>query len=818
MTTLREALVRLGRHRSSAILIVLVLALTIGASGAIFSVAHAVLLRGLPYPHADRLVMAAIGGPSWSPAMLQAVEAGNSIFDAMAGIHERRVSLSGTGTPAVIRLEAVSLSYFGLLGAAPIAGGLWGPEHDVPAPTAAVAVISSTLGRQIFGDAGAAVGRPLFLDGTRVTIVGVMPQGFASPIGRADIWVPLRFASAIGASGAVAERPWSRWFEVIGRLRDAVPPAEASARFEADARRAMAALPGADQALGSRWNARVTPLNEALGSPRLRRAALLLLGSVLLLLLLACANLAGLQLIAAANRRREFAVRAAIGASPRRLAALTAAEVLLLIGAGAAAGLLVQSWIVDALRRMSSAPDGSFGLRSAELLPATATGGIGAFAGVAVSAAVTAVFVAAPPLVAASRRNGSADLRVNPSAAPGFSRMGSGRVAATLVAAEIALALVVLASAALMVLSIRSLWAEDRGFDPRQVVAVELVPPAQRSEGASLAALHAALVQQASAMPGVETASVASCAPGVGRCRRTSVGSVDGEPLPGGRVTVGVTFTAGNHFDLLRARIVRGRPFDARDSAGSPRAVIVNESAARRLWPGQDPVGRRLSLSFANRLNTEDREVVGVVEDIRYDAVEAEPLPDVYVPGSQFSWPSTTLFVRTAAGQPFSRTALRAAIDAVDSDIAIADVASLEDRLARGFTTQRMLANTLAVFAVSALVLAVTGLYGLVANAVTNGRREIGVRLALGATRGRIAGLMARRLGWLLVPAMAAGLAGAGAAARALAAFLHGVAPGDPRVFAGVAALLAAAVAAAAAFPVLSAVRTDPAGVLRDSG
>jgi predicted permease len=361
-----------------------------------------------------------------------------------------------------------------------------------------------------------------------------------------------------------------------------------------------------------------------------------------------------------------------------------------------------------------------------------------------------------------------------------------------------------------------NLWSQDRGFQAEGVLTLRMEVPPPRYDAAGLRAVYARLIERLAPLPGIDNVSVSNCIPGEGRCRRTNVREVDGRLLDSQRSpTVGVNYISARHFDLLRTPLLRGRGFDDRDSPGSPLTIIVNESAAARLWPGEDAVGRRLALYFADGMNTESREVVGVVHNVQFEPVETDPQPDVYLPATQIAWGASALLLRLHPGSRVSMDDVRAGIADVDADIAVHDVAPLTSRLGAGFAIERLLTAVLATLAAAALTLAAIGIHGLVAHAVGRSLREVGIRMALGASRGHVVRLIVGRAGTVLGLGLATGVLAALVTGRVLSAFLFGVGPRDPSTLAGILLLVAAALVVALAGPLRRAALVDPAIVLR---
>jgi hypothetical protein len=452
-----------------------VLALALGATSAVFTIVNALLLRRAPYPDADRLLVAAIGSRSWSPAMLRAFETANTTFDRIAGVHERAATLTTGDAIDVIRLEAVTSQYFEMLGIRPPIGAVSGSFDDPRASP--LALISSALWHRTLGRRPDVLGRRITIDERPFEVAGVLPHGFRGLVGRTDVWIPLEHVRTLDATPG-PPRPWSRWFEVIGRVRKKLTITQALASFDVESRAAMHTLPGADAALGRNWRATLTPLAAARGDGRLSRASGVLAAAVATVLVLAAFTLGALQVVTVLGRARELAVRRAVGGSSLDLVALIAAEVGLVLAAASAGAVVARRWMVDALVARRPGPTG-FGISSAELVPANLSELDLASSGIIVAGAVLAGFlilvlsILALPGSDVSRVLGATAL--SPGPAPWRTRRGL--VAAELVSAQVAMAVLLLSTAGLMGRSAWNLWSQDRGFDPDGVMTVRIEPP-----------------------------------------------------------------------------------------------------------------------------------------------------------------------------------------------------------------------------------------------------------------------------------------------------------------------------------------------------
>jgi predicted permease len=789
----------------------LLLACGLGAAAAIFTLVNALVFKPLPFPDPDRLVAARVGGRSWSPFMLEAIEREATAFAGLAGVQARTATLTGERRPLQIRLESVSASYFALLGARPVVGRLFTADEDRRGvPPAGVAVLGHGLALRRFGSAEGAVGESLMVDGRRLTIVGVLPASFGGVTTGTDLWSPLAATRWLEGSDAEPERITSRWFEVIGRIGPGFGLDEARARFAVDARRGIEQLPNW-QAMFGDPRMSLVPLAETRSIARLTTVAIVLLAGSGLLVLMAVSNLAGLQIARAAGRRREFGVRLALGATRWSLVRLIARDAAIVVCAGVAGALALRGGIIDLLIAMRPAMPG-FGLAAADPFTSHALAFDARLAAALVGSAVFAwlAIVFWPAMSALRADFDAAQGRV--SLVTGSRRTYAARA---LIAAELAVATVLVIGAGLMARSALVLAAHDRGFSPRGVWTARLAMPSSGYDPAATASFYEQLVTNIRATPGVRSAGIASCAPGVGRCRQTNVRRVDGAEFPEGKhPTVGAHFVTTGLFRTIGARIVAGRDFDGRDTPGAAPTAIISDALASRLWPGQPAVGRRLALYFANGYFTEDREVVGIVRSIEYDAVEVQTPGDVYLPASQAAW-SGIVFVRTdpAVGRPDE--IVDQSVAAMDPSIVVFDAATMEQRLAAGLGDERFVTVTLGVYAAAALVLAGLGVYTMVRLSVARRTREFGIRVAIGATRGRITRDVVSSV---VLPGMAGTAAGVLAAwwlVQALATVLYGVTPRDPVTFGFAVVLLMVSVITAAAGPALQAARTDPISALR---
>jgi putative ABC transport system permease protein len=822
---IRHAVRSLRRSPGFSLTAIVTLGLGLGANAAIFSVLDAALLRPLPYPESDRIVTLHIlgreseaGEPDlfpWSYPKFERFRTASSSFSEVAGYGTTNLNLSSPDGPERLEAELVSAGYFSVLGLQAVRGRLLLPGEDARSGEPAVVVLSHGLWQRRFGADSALVGSDLRLNGRSLTVIGIAPAGFRGLSGNADVFVPISLAPVFEYPSILTQAA-NHWFLAIGKLR----PGRTLAAAELDAAAAGVIVDREHrfpEQQGS-WSAMARPLDAARVDPGFRRSVLLLWGAVGLVLLIACVNLTSLLLVRTVARRREIAVRLALGARRGRLVRQVLTESLMLSLAGFGLALLLAQAGVGLLLRLGpgraiEGPGVSF------LFDPSSVHLSGRVALVCFGLSLlAALLVGLIPALQASRPGLTTDLKAGGGAGTGTHRR---RPAAQqiLVVAEVALALVLLAGAGLLTKSFARLHALDPGFEPKRVLTLRYSGAAGDFAVRDGPAFREAVVTRLAALPGVHSASVGWCAPLTSRCSTSVINRVDGQEfkIGSGSVAVGLHPATPDHFRALGIPVLRGRVFTAADRVGAPRVVIINETAAARQWPGQDPVGRRLAAA-AGFFSGGDSSatVIGVVKDVRYGAMDSEAMPDLYFPGYQIRFGGFgTIFVRTS-GEP---TAVRAAVErevrALDPALPLYNVMTMEERAGAALSRQRFSTTLLAVFALLALVLAAIGLYGTMAFSVAQRTREIGLRMALGAD----APIVLRKvLGQGLALAgvgIGLGLAGAVALQRVIAGMLYEVEPTDPLTLAGVSALMAVAALLAALLPARRATRVDPMEALK---
>ena len=691
-------------------------------------------------------------------------------------------------------MGSVTDNFFATLGVRPAAGRAFAPQEGVPGGPRAV-MLSFALAQRQFGGAAAAVGQAVQLNGASYQVVGVMPSGFGFPE-RSDLWIPLTvpmtFESFAPFRGYIPSR-------ALARLADGVSLEAAAARM-GDVWRALPdemRADYADEALNP-----LDPLQRDLVGGR-RTALLVLLGATGLLLLIACGNVTSLLLARGALRRREMAVRAALGASRGRLVRQLVLESLLLSLAGTAAGLLVAAAGLGVVRALL--PQGL-----SAMAPVALDLRVLAFA--TLLAVVTGLVFGLWPAFGAARADAAETMKSGGAAS---TRHGARRLRAVLIVGELAVALTLLIGAGLMLKSFHALVTLDPGFRPDRVATLELAM--SRAPMSRRLALLDGIVQRLSAMPGIEAAGVINDLP-LGPVRGISLNlRPEGRPPewnangPYARML----FASPGFFRALDISLLRGRLMQPSDDSLAPHVVVINATMAQQYWPGEDALGKRMNDFGAPGAPEQYRTVVGIVADVREASLEREPTPQMYFPIYESPPVAAALVVRGVLPAQQLFTAMRAVVRELDPNQPVYNVRTMDDVRSASVAVRRTNTMLITAFGAVALLLAMVGVYGVVAYSVAQRGREMGIRAALGATRADLVRLVMTEGGAMALAGVALGLAGAWAFARALRSLLFGVGPLDPMTFAGAAALLALLALAATVTPARRAARSNPVEVIR---
>ena len=797
---LRYALRRLGRSPGFAVVAVITLAVGIGASTAIFSAVNPVLFRALPYPAAERLAVVADRSGDGLPVEVafgnyRELAARARSFESSAAFKAWQPTLAGKLEPERLSGERVGAGFFRTLGVAPAIGRDFQADDDRPGGPNVV-ILSDALWRRRFGADPTIVGQHLRLDDEDHVVIGVMPATFENVVAPlAQLWAPLQYASVFGPDS----REWGHHLRVVARLRRGTSFADASREIDRIARSPVAEftrVPWARMANGFRVTSLQADVTRAI-----KPAMLAVLGAVCLVLLIACVNVTNLLLARGAQRRAEFAMRIALGAGRGRLMRQLLTESVLLAAIGGALGLIVARVGVRALVALSPAELPRLGAIRVDAV---------AFAFAAVVTTIVGVVVGVIPAVSALRQDMGAGLQ------SAGRRMAGGhqRTRAVLVVAEVALALMLLVGAGLLLRSIQRIFAVPVGFDTPGLLTmqVQLTGEQYRSDTAK-ARYYSNVLDAVRTVPGVAAAAMTSLVPLSGdldvygaHLQRDQDAQRDGAAM---RYAV-----APEYFSTMGIPLVRGRLLDERDRLDAPRVAVVSRSFAKLAFGDDNPVGERFRLGPPRG---DWFTVVGVVGDVRQSSFDVNPPVAVYVTPLQWHWvdASMSVIVRGRGDPTGLATPVRSAIWSVDRDQPIVRVATMDALVTRSIADRRFALILFEAFGVAALLLAATGIYGVLSGGVTERVREIGVRAALGASPLDIVGLVVRHGLALAGAGLVLGLAGAMAATRAVEALLFGVSRLDATTYLGVAALLAAVALLASALPAFRAGRIDPAVTLR---
>jgi predicted permease len=797
---------------------VLTLAVGIGANTAIFSAVDAMLLRPLPFREPERLMQVSLTVPRrgdtparddapWSYPKFVVFRKAQTIFEDVTLWTSFQATVRVGADAERTNFEFVDAHYLPTLGVRPAIGRNFSADEDAVPGEPGVVILSDAFWQRRFNADSSVLGRSFSVDGKPYTIVGILPRGFRGLSGTADLLV-----SFMSQDAEQLSQPWSHGYDLIARLRPGVTIARAKATVRQLGGIVADAYPH-PKIKNERWGAVARELDGTRVDPVVRRSLVVLLGAVGLVLLIACANVANLFLVRAASRRREIAVRLAVGAGRRRLIRQLLTESVVLSALGGVASLAVAWWGVKLL----AALDPSTTLRVQQL------GGIGAvsfavirldpaaFAFAAALTIITGLVFGVVPALQATRPSLTGDLKGD----GGQSRAGGVRGLTSrniLAVVEIALAVVLLAGSGLMIRSLGKLLGVQPGFDAKRVLTMRFNADVGRD---SLPAFYDQLLERLAALPGATTAALADCPPLNGGCNGTILVHRDRPaPPPGTEPNVGVHWVTPDWFAAMGVPLRRGRVFTRADRAGTQKVVLVSETAARNYWPGQDPIGRPVSVGQGGFYD-DTAYVVGVVGDVRYGTLDSLPVPDVYISYYQSPRPRMMMFVRTAGDPLTAIAAARREVAAIAPGVPLYDVRPMRDRVADAMAYARFSALLLAAFAAVALALAALGTYGVISFGVSQRTREIGIRVALGATKGSVLRLVVGQGVWLTVVGGALGLAGALVATRVLRSLLYGVAPSDPLTLVSIVALLATAVLVASWIPARRAAGVHPMEALR---
>ncbi|MGH9792700.1 MAG: ABC transporter permease [Candidatus Acidiferrales bacterium] len=782
----------LAKSPGFALVAILTLALGIGANTTIFSVVNAALLRPLPYPQPDELVMVWAnverrGGPAqeWTnPADLYDWRAQNQVFVEMAALGGNEATLAAVGEAEQLSAAVITHQMFSVLRTPPVLGRDFTHDEDKPnGPN--VVILSHGLWQRRFGSDSTIIGRAITWNGQPFTVVGIMPAGFRFPVvPTAELWTLLQQAPTDGRGNA--------YLRVIARMKPGVTLQNARAEMDVISQRLEQQYPE-----NEKKGTTVTRLSEFFAGPA-RPALLLLLAAVGVVLLIACANIASLLMARATARQREIAIRVALGASRGRLVRQLLTESVLVSLAGGALGLLLATWGVGFLVTGLPQDGRAFFDVSIDRAVLAFTFAI---------AVLTPLLFGIVPALQASRP------RLHDSLKEGGRTTGArgARLRSLLVSAEIALSLMLLVGAGLLLRSFGELLRVDTGFRTENVLQARLLLPQARYEGRP--EVHAAyhrMLERVRGLGGVTSAAAISTPPLGGFDNDTGF-RVEGRPEPkiGERVVAWFRAATPDYFRTMGIPLRRGRLFTEADSASAPLVLLANESFVKKHFAGEDPLGKRIGSP------ERWRQIIGVVGNVRNFGLDREEPPAVYLPHAQLSTRFMTLVLRTER-DPLAVTAnLRGVVREIDPDVALANVSTMEQAVQASMAGRRWTMTLLGAFASLAMLLAAIGLYGVMAYSVGQRTQEIGIRVALGAQRADVLRMVLGDGMKLWIAGMVVGVAGAFVATRWLASLLFGIAATDPLTFVLAPALLAAVAVLATVIPARRAMRVDPMVALR---
>lgn len=816
---LRFGVRALRKNAGWTLLIVLTLALGIGANTAIFSVVNAVLLNPLPYSEPQRLVMlwernAELGKEKEqpSPGDFLDLRTQTQVFDSVTAWYETAFTLQGEQDAEQVTAAKVSVEFFQVLRAQAAQGRVFLPHETAGVATGAgsagaqnsngdrLVVLSDGLWRRRFGADPALIGKQITINRETWQVLGIMPAGFAMPSTEVDLWTPWDLARSYGPQRFPAGPPrdW-RFLRVLARLNDGVTMEQAQSQLNT----LYAGLAERFPQTNRGWGASLTTLREeVVGKTRL--SLLVLFGAVALVLLIACANVAGLLLARAAARQRELAVRTALGAARARLLRQLLTESLLLSLLGGALGLGLTCVGLDLLIALAPAD-------VPRLHEVAVHGRVLAFTfGMSV---LTGLLFGLLPAWKGTQTDLTTALKEGGTRGA-TSGAAQQRWRNALVVAEIALAVVLLAGAGLLVRSFNRLRAVDPGFDARNLLTMHITLDGA-VYGRRAAEYYQQLIERLEALPSVVSAAAVTTLP------MNNVG-VDfdrpywreGAPEPGGNGDkVDVRMATPGYFKTLGITLLRGRNFSAQDRRDTPAVLIVNESMAKQVWPNEDPLGKRLMLDY-NR-GKYAYEVIGITRDIRYYGLRSAPQPEVFIPHAQNAYLPMNIVVRTAIPPAQMISTVKAEVRALDATQPVHNVVTMEELLARSLAPERFSMGLLGVLAALALVLAATGIYGLMSYLVSQRVHEIGVRMALGAQTQDVVKLVLGQGLRLALAGVAFGLLTALAVTRWFASLLFGVSATDPLTFTVIVGVLLLVALVACWIPAQRAARVDPLVALR---
>jgi putative ABC transport system permease protein len=795
-----------------AITTVVLLGLGIGASTAIFSLVDTILFKPLPYPEPDRIVLPWNIPPAnlnlngyfpWGPMQFHAMEQETRTFRYLGSFQGDTFNLSGSGEPLMLEGMRVSYGFFPALGVTPALGRIFTQEEDQPGHEHEV-VLSDSLWRDRFGSAPGVIGRVIDLSGSSYTVIGVMPRGFAFPYanempqsfdfpGEAQLWVP-------AAIPAVTPPATPSELAVIGRLQEGISVTQAQAAMDLFASRMDKLNP-----VAKGWfNSHVVPLEKQVTGDT-RRPLLLMLSAVTGVLLIVCFNLASLLLIRSIGRQREFSVRAALGAGRYRILRQLLTESLLLSCAGGAIGLAICAGCLFLIKH--------FGPATIPRLQETGLN-LHIFGFAIAITLLTSIAIGVVPALSATRMNLVESLK------EGGQKAGSGSshslMRNTLVVFQVALSLVLVAGCGLLVRTFSHLLSVDAGFLPEHVLTFELsLPATSYPDRQHIVQFYQQALPRLRGVAGVQSAAITEAVPMGGSPESTAI--LIGGRVPANRQDVPIvnyTIVSPDCFATLGTPVERGRDFLDSDNENAQPVTVINRSMARRFWPDEDPIGKQVRVPAQRQSMT----LVGIVADLKHSSLRENPAPEVFVPYTQDVWPSMAIMhviIRSRVAPDAVIAGARSALQSLDARLPLAKVTTLSVLTDSALSRERISILLLGFFAVFSLVLAAVGIYCLISYSVSHRSLEIGIRMALGATRRSIFASTLNHGFRLAVMGIVLGCCAALAAGRAITSYLYGVKSYDPFTFGVVSVVLAVVALLAGLFPAYRAASIEPMRAMR---